>query len=54
VIPGLVKLRVVDKPAQPEREGINPATREKIVIKAKPASRKVRLTALKTLKTMVG
>ncbi len=54
VIPGLVKLRVVDKPAQPEREGINPATREKITIKAKPASRKVRLTALKTLKTMVG
>jgi nucleoid DNA-binding protein len=53
VIPGLVKLRVVKKPATKERQGINPFTKEPITIPAKPASKKVRATALKSLKDLV-
>src|SRR6476659_4828196 len=53
VVPGLVKLRVVKKPATKERAGINPFTKEPITIPAKPASKKVRATALKNLKDLV-
>jgi DNA-binding protein HU-beta len=53
VIPSLVKLRVVKKPATKERPGINPFTKEPITIPAKPASKKVRATALKSLKDLV-
>ena len=53
VVPGLVKLRVVKKPATKERQGINPFTKEPITIPAKPASKKVRATALKNLKELV-
>ena len=53
VIPGLVKLRVVKKPATKERQGINPFTKEPITIPAKPASKKVRATSLKALKDLV-
>jgi nucleoid DNA-binding protein len=53
VIPGLVKLKVVRKPAQPEREGINPFTKEKTIFKAKPARNVVKAVALKKLKQMV-
>jgi nucleoid DNA-binding protein len=53
VIPGLVKLRVVHKPAQPERQGINPFTKEPTIFKAKPARNVVKAGALKKLKQMV-
>jgi len=53
-IPGLLKLRVVKKPATKAREGVNPFTGEKMVFKAKPASKKVRAVALKALKAMVN
>lgn len=53
VFPGLLKVRVVKRPATKEREGINPQTREKITISAKPASKRVRATPLKGLKEMV-
>ena len=53
VVPGLVKLRVVKKPATKERQGINPFTKEPITSPAKPASKKVRATALKALKDLV-
>ncbi len=53
VIPGLVKLRVVKKPATKERQGINPFTKQPITIPAKPASKKVRATVLKSLKDLV-
>lgn len=52
-IPGLLKLKVVDKPATPARKGINPFTKEEQMFKAKPASRKVKATPLKALKDMV-
>ena len=54
VLPGLVKLRVVKKKATPEREGINPFTKERITIKAKPARKVVRATPVKALKELVG
>ena len=53
-IPGLLKLKAVKKPATKEREGINPFTKEKMVFKAKPASKKVRALPLKALKAFVN
>lgn len=53
-LPGLLKLKVVKKPATKAREGINPFTGEKTTFKAKPASKKVRAAALKSLKEMVN
>ncbi len=49
-----VKLSRVIKPARPARPGINPATGEKIMIAAKPASVAVRATLLKALKDSVS
>lgn len=53
-IPGLLKLKVVKKPATKARKGTNPFTGEEMVFKAKPASKKVRIAALKNLKEMVN
>ena len=53
VIPGLLKLKAVKKPATKDREGINPFTKEKITIKAKPARNVVKIQAVKALKSMV-
>lgn len=50
---GLVKLRTVNKPATKARKGRNPFTGEEIMIKAKPASRKVRARALRPLNSMI-
>jgi nucleoid DNA-binding protein len=53
VVPGLMKVKVVRKPATKEREGINPFTGEKTIFKAKPARNVVKVQALKGLKDMV-
>jgi nucleoid DNA-binding protein len=53
-LPGLMKLKVVAKPATKAREGVNPFTGEKMMFKAKPASKKVRVLPLKNLKAMVN
>ena len=53
-MPGLLKMKVVKKPATKAREGINPFTKEKMVFKAKPASKKVRALPLKALKAFVN
>ncbi len=53
-LPGLLKVRAVKRPATKKRMGRNPATGEEIVIAAKPASIRVRVSALKRLKSMVG
>jgi DNA-binding protein HU-beta len=53
VIPGLLKLRAIKKPATKDRPGINPFTKQPIVIKGKPAQKKVRATALKALKDLI-
>lgn len=54
VMPGLMKINVVKKPPRPAREGINPFTGEKIMIKAKPAYKAVKIRPLKKLKEMVA
>ncbi len=53
VIPGLLKLKAVKKAATKDRPGINPFTKENIVIKGKPASKKIRASALKALKDLI-
>ena len=52
-VPGLMKVRVVRKPATKARMGINPFTKEEMMFKAKPARNVVKVTALKNLKDMV-
>jgi nucleoid DNA-binding protein len=53
VIPGLLKLTAVTKPAVPEREGINPFTKEKTTFKAKPARKVIKPRPLKALKDAI-
>ena len=53
-LPGLLKLKVVKKPATKAREGVNPFTGDKMTFKAKPASKKVRAMPLKNLKNFVN
>lgn len=50
---GLMKIRVVKKPATKARKGTNPFTGEEMMFKAKPARKVVKVTALKALKDMV-
>lgn len=52
-VPGLMKITVIRKPATKARKGINPFTKEEIMIKAKPARRVVKVRPLKSLKEMV-
>jgi nucleoid DNA-binding protein len=52
-IPGLLKIKRVEKPATKARQGRNPQTGEPMTIKAKPKRTVVRALALKGLKEMV-
>ena len=52
-IPGLMKVKVIRKPATKARKGINPFTKEETVFKAKPARNVVKILPLKGLKDMV-
>jgi len=52
-LPGLVKLKVIHKPATPARKGINPFTKEEQMFKAKPARKVVKAVPFKALKDMV-
>jgi nucleoid DNA-binding protein len=51
-MPGLMKIKVVRKPATKARKGINPFTGEPTVFKAKPARNVVKVQPLKALKEM--
>ncbi len=53
-MPGLCKMVVKRKPATKARKGRNPFTGEEIMIKAKPASKTVRIRPLKDLKEMIN
>lgn len=53
IVPGLMKLVVVRKPATEARKGINPFTGEETMFKAKPARNVVKIRPLKNLKDMV-
>jgi nucleoid DNA-binding protein len=52
-MPGLLKLKVVRKPATKAKQGINPFTKEPMMYKAKPARNVVKALPLKSLKEMV-
>ncbi|WP_283787393.1 HU family DNA-binding protein [Bermanella sp. WJH001] len=52
VLPGLLKIQAVKKPAKKARKGINPFTGEETTFKAKPASIAVKIRPLKKLKEM--
>jgi len=45
-----MKIIVINKPATPERKGINPFTKQEQIFKAKPARRVVKIRALKALR----
>ena len=53
VVPGLLKLKVVRKPATKARQGKNPFTSEPMTFKARPARNVVRAVPMKALKEMV-
>ena len=52
-VPGLMKIKVVRKPATKARKGVNPFTGIEMMFKAKPARNVVKVQALKGLKDMV-
>jgi nucleoid DNA-binding protein len=53
LIPGLLRLIVVNKHATPRHEGINPFTKEPMTYKAKAARKVIRVRPLKALKDAV-
>ena len=53
VLPGLLKITSVRKPAVKARKGISPFTKEEVVFKAKPATTVIKVRPLKKLKDMV-
>jgi nucleoid DNA-binding protein len=52
-VPGLIKIKRVDKPAAKPRQITNPRTGEPMMTKAKPKRTVVKALALKALKEMV-
>lgn len=52
VLPGLMKIVTVKKPARKARKGTNPFTGEETTFAAKPASVQVKIRPLKKLKDM--
>jgi len=52
VLPGMLKISTIRKPATKARKGINPFTKEEVMFKAKPAKTVVKVRPLKKLKEM--
>lgn len=52
VVPGLMKITVITKPATKARKGINPFTKQEQVFKAKPARKVIKIRPMKALKDM--
>ena len=52
VVPGLMKIMVVQKPAVPAHKGINPFIKVEQMFKAKPARKVIKVRPLKALKDM--
>ncbi|MFZ5654760.1 MAG: HU family DNA-binding protein [Pseudomonadota bacterium] len=51
-LPGLFKIKTVEKPARKARKGINPFTGQETIFKARPRSTAVKIQPLKALKDM--
>jgi DNA-binding protein HU-beta len=54
IVPGLVRMVVIKKPATKARKGINPFTKEPTVFKAKPARKVVKGRPVKAAKDAVA
>ena len=52
IVPGLMKIKLIRKPATKARKGISPFTGEETMFKAKPARNVVKVQPLKGLKEM--
>lgn len=52
--PKLFKMRIKDVPAKKARKGVSPFTGEETIFKAKPASRKVKILPMKTMKEVAS
>jgi nucleoid DNA-binding protein len=52
VLPDLIKLKVKEVPAQPARKGLDPFTKQEREFPAKPASRKVKASVQKRLRSL--
>jgi nucleoid DNA-binding protein len=53
VVPGLLKLKVVEKAATKAKQGVNPFNGQPMLIKAKPARKAIKAVPLKALKDLV-
>lgn len=53
-VPGVVRLKTVEKAASPEKQKMNYFTKKMITVAAKPASKKVKATPAKALKEAVA
>jgi DNA-binding protein HU-beta len=54
VLPGLVRMAVVKKPATKARKGINPFTKEPTIFKAKPARKVIKARPVKAAKDAIA
>lgn len=54
VVPGLVRMVVVKKPATKARKGINPFTKQEVMFKAKPARKVIKGRPVKAAKDAVA
>ena len=52
VVPGLMKIMVIQKPATKAHKGINPFTKQEQMFEAKPARKVIRVRPLKALRDM--
>lgn len=52
VVPGLMKITVVHKPATKAHKGINPFTKQEQMFAAKPARKVIKVRPMKALKDM--
>lgn len=52
-IPGVVRIKAIEKAAQPEKQKLNPFTKQMITVAAKPASKKIKAAPAKALKEAV-
>jgi nucleoid DNA-binding protein len=52
-VPNMMRIKIVQKPATKARPGFNPATKQPIMIKAKPARKVIKILPLKGLKDLL-
>ncbi len=53
LIPGLIKLNIVEKPATPKHEGVNPFTKQPMTYQARAARKVIKVRPLKALKDAI-